>query len=57
MKFKTGKKYLTVHKDDVNLYIKCLLQARNTFIEQGKPIEDVNILLEQFLRLKKKLHA
>lgn len=57
MKFRTENKYLTVNKEDVNLYIKCLLQARNTYIEQGKPVDDVIVLLERFLKLKKKMRA
>ena len=57
MKFKDEKRYLTVTKEEVNKYIKYLLLARNIYISQGKPVDDVNDLLCKFLKAKKKLRA
>ncbi|MCR5637024.1 MAG: hypothetical protein K6F76_07615 [Clostridiales bacterium] len=57
MKFKDEKRYLTVTKEEVNKYIKYLLLARNIYISQGKPVDDVNNLLCKFIKAKKKLRA
>ena len=57
MKFKDEKRYLTVTKEEVNKYIKYLLLARNIYISQGKPVDDVNDLLCKFLKAKKRLRA
>ena len=57
MKIKEEKRYLTVTKEDVNSYIKYILIARNKYIDDGKPIEDVNELLMRFIKAKKKLRA
>ena len=54
---KGKKKYLTVSKEDVNKFIEYILIARNAYIDDDVPIEDVNDLLFRFLKLKKKLHA
>ncbi len=57
MKIKSEKIYLTIKKSEINRYIKYILKARNIFLEQGKPIDDVNVLLERMLKVKKKLKA
>ena len=54
---KGKKKYLTVSKEDVNKFIEYILIARNAYIDDDVPIEDVNDLLFRFLKLKKKLRA
>ena len=57
MKIKNEKIYLTIKKSEINRYIAYILKARNTFIEQEKPIDDVNDLLERMLKIKKKLRV
>lgn len=57
MRIKDQKRYITVNSGNINLFIKCLMTARNVFIEQGKPIDDVNDLLLRFMKAKKKLRA
>ena len=57
MKFKDEKRYLTVTKEEVNKYIRYILIARNVYIEQGKPVDDVNDLLCKFVKAKKRLRA
>ena len=57
MRFKDVKRYLTVTKEDVNKYIQYIMIARNIYIDDGKPIDDVNDLLVRFMKLKKKLRA
>ncbi len=57
MKFKNEKRYLTVGKEEVGKYIKYLMIARNKYIDEGKPVEDVNELLMKFMKAKKKLRA
>ena len=57
MKFKDEKRYLTVTKENVDSYIRYIMIARNVYIDQGKPVDDVNELLIRFIRAKKKLHA
>ena len=57
MKFKGENKYLTVTRDNVNQYIQHIMTARNAFIDEGKPIDDVNELLVRFMKEKKKLRA
>ena len=52
-----GKRYLTVTKDDVSKFIEYILIARNVYIDQGKPIDDVNNLLLRFMKAKRKLQA
>lgn len=54
---KGKKKYLTVSKEDVNKFIEYILIARNAYIDDDVPVEDVNDLLFRFLKLKKKLYA
>lgn len=55
MRHKAEKRYLTVYAADVDRYIKYIMVARNTYIEQNKPIEDINNLLEKFIKFRKKL--
>lgn len=57
MKFKNEKKYLTVTSRNVDKFIEYIMVARNAYINEGKPVEDVNTLLFRFLKLKKKLRA
>lgn len=57
MKFKGEKRYITVTKENVNKYIEYIVVARNAYANEGKSIEDVNNLLLQFMKLKKKLRA
>jgi len=57
MKFKDEKRYLTVAKEEVGKYINYLMIARNRYIDEGKPIDDVNDLLVRFMKLRKKLRA
>ncbi len=57
MKFKGKKRYLTVSKEDVNKFIEYILIARNAYIDDDVPVEDVNDLLFRFVKLKQKLHA
>lgn len=57
MRYKGEKRYLTVSGSEVNRYIEYIMVARNTYIESGKPVENVNDLLGRFLKLKRKLHA
>lgn len=57
MRIKDQKRYITVTSENINLFIKCLMTARNVFIEQGEPIDDVNDLLLRFMKAKKKLRA
>ena len=57
MRYKDEKRYLTVTKEEVGKYINYLMIARNKYIDEGKPVEDVNELLLKFMKLRKKLHA
>ena len=57
MKFKVENRYLTVTRNNVNQYIQYIMTARNAFIDEGKPVDDVNELLVRFLKEKKKLRA
>ena len=57
MKFKGEKRYITVTKENVNKYIEYIIVARNSYANEGEPIEDVNNLLLRFMKLKKKLRA
>ncbi len=57
MKYKDEKRYLTVTKDEVNKYITFIMDARNAYAEEGKPIDSINALLLKFMKVKKKLHA
>ena len=55
MKYKAAKRYLTVCSADVDMYIEYIMAARNAYIEKGNPIEDINALLEKFIKFRKKL--
>ena len=57
MKFKNEKRYLTVTSGNVDKFIEYIMVARNAYINEGKPVEDVNSLLFRFLKLKKKLRV
>ena len=57
MRYKDEKRYLTVTKEEVGKYINYLMIARNKYIDEGKPVEDVNELLLKFMKLRKKLRA
>ena len=57
MKFKNEKRYLTITNGNVDKFIEYIMVARNAYINEGKPVEDVNTLLFRFLKLKKKLRA
>ena len=52
MKIKGKKRYLTVTKEDVSKFIEYILIARNAYIDDDVPVEDVNDLLFRFLKLK-----
>jgi hypothetical protein len=57
MKIKGKKRYLTVTKEDVNKFIEYILIARNAYIDDDVPVEDVDKILFRFLKLNKKLRA
>ena len=57
LQMKGKKKYLTVSKEDVNKFIEYILIARNAYIDDDVPVEDVDKILFQFLKVKKKLRA
>ena len=52
-----GNKYcITITKEDINTWVASLILARNKYIDEGKPVDDITELLAKFLRMKKKLH-
>ena len=57
MSFKGKKGYLTVTKKDVNKYIEYIMIARNAYIDDEIPVDDVDRILFRFIKLKKKLRA
>ncbi len=57
MKFKDVKRYLTIHKSEINAYISLVIKARNAYIDENKPTEDVDELLCKLMKIKKKLRA
>lgn len=57
MKFKDVKRYLTIHKSGINAYISLVMKARNAYIDEQKPTEDVDELLCKLMKIKKKLRA
>lgn len=57
MLFKGKKRYLTITKKDVNKFIEYILIARNSYIYDDIPVEDVDRILFQFMKLKKKMRA
>ena len=57
MKFKDVKRYLTINRSEINSYIALVMKARNAYIDERKPTEDVDELLCKLMRIKKKLRA
>ena len=57
MKIKGKKRYLTVTKEDVSKFIEYILIARNAYIDDEIPVDDVDRILFRFIKLKKKLRA
>ena len=57
MLFKSRKRYLTVTKEDVNKFIEYIIIARNAYIDDEIPVDDVDRILFRFIKLKKKLRA
>lgn len=53
MKFKDVKRYLTINCSEINAYISLVLKARNAYIDERKPTEDVDELLCKLMRIKK----
>ena len=57
MKFKDVKRCLTINRSEINAYIALVMKARNAYIDVRKPTEDVDELLCQLMKIKKKLGA
>ena len=57
MKYKDIKRYLTIDKSEINAYISLVMKARNAYIDERKPTEDVDELLCKLMKIKKKLRA
>lgn len=57
MKFKDVKRYLTINRSEINAYIALVMKARNAYIDERKPTEDVDELLCKLMKIKKKLRA
>ena len=57
MKLKDVKRYLTINWSEINAYISLVLKARNAYIDERKPTEDVDELLCKLIKIKKKLRA
>ena len=57
MKLRSKKRYLAVTTEDVSKFIEYILIARNAYIDDDVPIEDVDKILFRFLKLNKKLRA
>lgn len=57
MKIKDVKRYLTINRSEINSYISLVMKARNAFIDERKPTEDVDDLLCKLMKIKKKLRA
>ena len=55
MRYKNVKRYLTVDRSEIDKYISLVMTARNTYIDENKPTEDVDALLCKLLKTKKKL--
>ena len=45
MKYKDIKRYLTINRSEINAYIGLVMKARNAYIDERKPTEDVDELL------------
>ena len=57
MKFKDVKRYLTINRNEINAYISLVMKARNAYIDERKPTEDVDELVCKLMKIKKKLRA
>ena len=57
MKFKDFKRYLTIDKSEINAYITLVMKARNAYIDERKPTEDVDELLCKLTKIKRKLRT
>ena len=57
MRFKDKKRYIYVTKENIDQFINYIMIARNVYIDQGKPVDDVNNLLLRFMKVKRKLRA
>lgn len=57
MRYKNIKRYLTVDRSEINKYISLVMTARNIYIDENKPIEDVDALLFKLIKTKEKLRA
>ena len=57
MRFKDVKRYLTINRSEINAYIGLVLKARNAYIDERKPTEDVDELLCKLMKIKRKLRA
>ena len=57
MKIKDVKRYLTINRSEINANISLVMKARNAYIDERKPTEDVDELLCKLMRIKKKLRA
>lgn len=51
------KRYLTVDRNELDKYISLVMVARNAYIDENKPIEDINALLCKLFKTKKKLRV
>lgn len=57
MKIKDVKRYLTINRSEINANISLVMKARNAYIDERKPTEDVDELLCKLMKIKKKLRA
>ena len=57
MKIKDVKRYLTINRSEINANISLVMKARNAYIDERKPTEDVDELLCKLIKIKKKLRA
>ena len=57
MRFKDVKRYLTINRSEINAYIALVMIARNAYIDECKPTEDVDELLCKLMKIKRKLRA
>ena len=57
MQFQDEKRYLTIDKSEINEYITLVIKARNAYIDERKPTEDVDELLCKLMKIKRKLRT
>ena len=57
MKIKDVKRYLIINRSEINAYIALVMKARNAYIDERKPTEDVDELLCKLMKIKRKLRA